>query len=118
MTRVGRWTCSMVQAMVALLPLPVMPSRVWNRSPRMTPSDSAWMALGWSPAGPKSLRTLKSGIRTRSYRGPVTVPTGLPPGAARSVELGPQEGDGGRQGPARAVSYTHLRAHETGRNLV
>jgi hypothetical protein len=28
MTRVGFWTCSMVHAMVALLPDPVMPSSV------------------------------------------------------------------------------------------
>ena len=39
MTRVGRWTCSMVQAMVAVFPLPVMPSRVWYRSPRSIPAD-------------------------------------------------------------------------------
>jgi hypothetical protein len=29
MIKVGRWTASMVQAMVAVLPEPVMPSRVW-----------------------------------------------------------------------------------------
>ena len=41
----------MVQATVALLPDPVMPRRVWNRSPRSNPSESWPMALGWSPAG-------------------------------------------------------------------
>ena len=41
MMSVGRWTASIVQAMVALLPLPVMPSSVWKRSPRTTPSDNS-----------------------------------------------------------------------------
>ena len=27
------------------------PSRVWQRSPRSTPSTSCWMACGWSPVG-------------------------------------------------------------------
>ena len=64
MISVGRWTASIVQAMVALLPLPVMPSRVWKRSPRTTPSDSWAMAVGWSPAGAKSETTLNSGMRS------------------------------------------------------
>ena len=34
MTRVGRWTCSIIQAIVAVLPVPVIPSSVWKRSPR------------------------------------------------------------------------------------
>src|SRR4051812_7567591 len=50
----------MVHAIVALLPEPVMPSSVWNRSPRLTPSASLAMACGWSPAGWKSETTLKS----------------------------------------------------------
>jgi hypothetical protein len=29
MIRVGRWTASIVQAMVAVFPLPVIPKRVW-----------------------------------------------------------------------------------------
>src|SRR5207249_2067143 len=56
-----RCTCSTVHAMVALLPLPVMPRRVWNRSPRSTPVASASMAPGWSPAGAKSETTLNGG---------------------------------------------------------
>ncbi len=51
----------MVQAMVAVLPEPVIPSRVWNRSPRSTPSTSPAMAWGWSPAGRKGETTSKGG---------------------------------------------------------
>ena len=47
--------------MVALLPLPVMPSRVWKRSPRSSPSASAAMAAGWSPEGSKS-DTMRNGL--------------------------------------------------------
>ena len=42
---------------MALLPEPVMPSRVWYRSPPLTPSASDSIALGWSPAGPKGETT-------------------------------------------------------------
>src|SRR2546428_3355408 len=69
MTSVGFWTCSMVQAIVALLPEPVMPSSVWNRSPRFTPSASEAIAFGWSPAGAKSETTLKSGTLPSLERG-------------------------------------------------
>jgi len=48
---VGRWTLSMSQAMVAVFPLPVMPSRVWNRNPSRTPSARVAIAVGWSPEG-------------------------------------------------------------------
>ena len=65
-TSVGRCTCSMVQAMVALLPEPVMPSSVWNRSPRSMPSASVAMAFGWSPAGAKSETILNGRHLTRS----------------------------------------------------
>src|ERR1035438_5860091 len=37
--------------MVAVLPLPVMPSSVWYRRPSSTPWASWAIALGWSPAG-------------------------------------------------------------------
>ena len=74
-TSVGRCTCSIVQAMVALLPEPVMPSSVWNRSPRSMPSASCAMAFGWSPAGAKSETTLNGGT-DRCYRGGVTLPPG------------------------------------------
>ena len=33
------------------LPLPVIPSRAWKRSPRSIPWASAAIAAGWSPAG-------------------------------------------------------------------
>ena len=69
---VGRCTCSIVQAIVADLPDPVMPSSVWKRSPRRSPSLSAAMAVGWSPAAPKSDTTwngwLSTGAMTDSVR--------------------------------------------------
>jgi hypothetical protein len=49
MTSVGRCTCSMVQAMVALLPEPVMPSSVWNRSPEH--HHVVGLLLGGQPPG-------------------------------------------------------------------
>ncbi len=42
-TNVGRCTCSIVHAIVADLPEPVMPSRVWKRSPTLRPSVSSSM---------------------------------------------------------------------------
>ncbi len=47
----GRWICSMVKAIVAVLPEPVTPSSVWKRSPASTPRlsssrASAWFAIG------------------------------------------------------------------------
>ena len=50
----GRCVFSIVQAMVADLPEPVMPSRVWKRSPPSIPAANASIAAGWSPAGAKS----------------------------------------------------------------
>jgi hypothetical protein len=40
----------MVQPMVALLPEPEIPRRVWTRSPRWMLSERAATAAGWSPA--------------------------------------------------------------------
>ncbi len=45
----GRCTRAITPAIVNDLPDPVMPSRVWNRSPASTPSTSASIAAGWSP---------------------------------------------------------------------
>ena len=59
-TSVGRWARSMVQAMVALLPDPVMPSSVWKGCPAATPAARASMALGWSPAGSNGATTSKA----------------------------------------------------------
>ena len=61
MTSVGFCTCSIVHAIVALLPDPVMPSRVWYRSPLAMPALSAAMAAGWSPAGSNS-ETIRNGF--------------------------------------------------------
>ena len=43
-TSVGRLHWAMTLAMVKVLPLPVTPSRVWQRSPRCTPSTSCAIA--------------------------------------------------------------------------
>ena len=43
---VGRCTFSMTAAIVKLLPDPVMPSRVWKRSPRSIPAESARDRVG------------------------------------------------------------------------
>ena len=51
MTSAGRWVCSMIQAIVAVLPVPVAPRRVWKRSPARIPSEIEAIALGWSPIG-------------------------------------------------------------------
>src|SRR3954452_21608709 len=85
----------MVHAMVALCPLPVMPSRVWNRSPRSTPVASASMAPGWSPAGSKSETTLNGGTGG-SYRGGVSSTPGLR-----------QDYAGTRRGPAEIGGPSH-----------
>ena len=45
----------MTLAAVNVLPVPVAPSRVWNRLPAWKPSTSFSMAFGWSPAGWNSL---------------------------------------------------------------
>jgi hypothetical protein len=50
-TSVGRLHWAMTFAIVKVLPLPVTPSKVWQRSPRSTPSTSWAMACGWSPVG-------------------------------------------------------------------
>src|SRR5689334_20368507 len=51
----------MTLAIVKLLPDPVMPSSVWNRSPFSKPRPSASMASGWSPAGSMGVTNSNSG---------------------------------------------------------
>src|SRR4051794_37556085 len=51
-----------------VLPLPVTPSRTWSFNPFSRPSDSAAMALGWSPVGSKGATSLKSGISRSVYQ--------------------------------------------------
>ena len=83
---------SMVQAMVAVLPLPVMPSRVWKRSPCSTPRASASMAWGWSPAGDQLETSLKGGTSDMlpapcdRQRGPSLGPGPDRPAACSSAE--------------------------------
>jgi len=50
-TSAGLPTFSIVEAMVIVLPVPVAPSRVIDRSPPSIPSASEAIALGWSAAG-------------------------------------------------------------------
>jgi hypothetical protein len=45
-TIVGRWIFSITPAIVNDFPEPVIPSRVWNRSPRSIPAASASIAAG------------------------------------------------------------------------
>src|SRR4030095_4055558 len=87
MTRVGFCTCSIVQAMVALLPEPVMPSRVCHRSPLAMPWLSAATAPAWSPAGANSDTILNgvvdvAAIAGRLYRRGVTSQPGARRGPA------------------------------------
>ncbi len=58
----GRCTFSITAAVVKLLPDPVIPRRVWKRSPRSIPSASAAIASGWSPAGVRSVTSSSAGI--------------------------------------------------------
>jgi hypothetical protein len=59
MTSVGRWTFSISQAMLAVLPVPVAPRRTESLSPRLTRCSSSVIACGWSPEGVISVTTLK-----------------------------------------------------------
>jgi hypothetical protein len=47
----GRPVRAITLAIVNVFPEPVTPSSVWNASPSFSPSTSAAMAAGWSPAG-------------------------------------------------------------------
>ena len=51
MTSAGRWIFSIVQAIVAVLPVPVAPSKVWKRLPSLTDAAISSIARGWSPIG-------------------------------------------------------------------
>ena len=59
-TRVGRCSRSISQAVVADLPVPVAPSSTVSRSPARMRFSSASMAAGWSPEGANSLTTSKT----------------------------------------------------------
>jgi hypothetical protein len=51
MTSAGRWTASIVAAIVIVLPVPVAPSSVSPRSPRSMPAARRSIAFGWSAVG-------------------------------------------------------------------
>src|SRR5205814_176095 len=64
-TSAGLPTSSIVQAIVAVLPVPVAPTRVWNFSPPRRLSASVAIAVGWSPVGRYASDVLKAGTRSR-----------------------------------------------------
>ncbi len=51
MTSAGRWSFSIVQAIVAVFPVPVAPRIVWKRLPSATEAAISSIARGWSPMG-------------------------------------------------------------------
>ncbi len=65
-TRAGRWTRSMVAAIVKVLPVPVAPSSVWNCSFDSMPSARPSIAFGWSAVGLYAGLSLNSGIVNRA----------------------------------------------------
>ena len=58
MTSTGRCSRSASQATVAVLPVPVAPSRTVSVVPARIPRSISPMARGWSPAGTMSVITL------------------------------------------------------------
>src|SRR5205823_437017 len=64
-TSVGRWSFSIIHAVVADLPVPVAPSRTTSFSPASMRLASSAMAAGWSPLGWYALTTSK-GASVRS----------------------------------------------------
>jgi hypothetical protein len=74
-TRVGRCTCSISQAVVADLPVPVAPSRTTSLSPALILLASSAIAVGWSPLGRYSDTTWKGAtVRCRSVVGRMAPP--------------------------------------------
>ena len=57
----GRWTAWIVAAIVIVLPVPVAPSSVWNRSPDSIPAASDSIAAGWSAVGENALSSSNFG---------------------------------------------------------
>src|SRR3954469_15553742 len=83
MTSVGRWTRSMMPAIVIVFPVPVAPRSVTMRSPATIAPAASSMARGWSAAGVKMGSRRNSGTtfecsgargrnRARVRRGPVS----------------------------------------------
>src|ERR1035438_7329505 len=60
MTNAGRFNCSMILAMVKVLPEPVTPSSTWCFSPSTRPRVRDWIAFPWSPCGWYELTNLNS----------------------------------------------------------
>jgi hypothetical protein len=59
MTSAGRWSFSIAQAIVAVLPVPVAPRMVWKRLPVWIESAISPIARGWSPIGAYKSEALK-----------------------------------------------------------
>src|SRR4051794_6111027 len=93
MTRTGRCTRSVSQPTVAVLPVPVAPSRTTSCSPETIRRSRSAMAVGWSPDGSKPASILKGatvrcrsviGRMHRAYAGPPTLPPSQPRGGTPS----------------------------------
>ena len=88
MTSAGRWSFSIVQAIVAVLPVPVAPSSVWKRLPPSIDAAISSIARGWSPIGAYWSVVLKarciSGKRSPSDRGYPSPGSGLESASERS----------------------------------
>src|SRR6476661_7428996 len=128
MTRVGRWTCSMSQAVVADLPVPVAPSRTVSVSPALTRRASSAIAVGWSPLGVYSEITSKGAtVRWRSVVGRMAQPYVARPtaptrllvpdvgGAQLDGVAGPREVAGQLLGP---LAGGHVEQEEAGEVLL
>src|SRR5688572_15830020 len=103
MTRVGRWTASTNQAVVADLPVPVAPRSTVSCSPALTRRARSAIAAGWSPAGWKSETTWKGARRRwRSVVGRMSLRYAEPPTAGR-----PERAEVGLVG-----SVTHQKADD------
>jgi hypothetical protein len=50
-TRIGRWSRSATHAIVAVLPVPVAPSRTTSLTPPLIRRAISSIAAGWSPDG-------------------------------------------------------------------
>ena len=61
-TSAGRCSSWITPAIVIVLPVPVAPSSVVNRSPARTASEISLIAFGWSAAGVKMSSSLNGGM--------------------------------------------------------
>src|SRR5215213_8613111 len=86
----------MTLATVIVLPDPVTPRSVWNRSPRSTPLNSSAIARGWSPAGWKGAWRWKVAAMVRNIYAAAGFRSG-----PRPADLGPRPALGGPSAEGR-----------------